>query len=169
MIPYQRRTAQRFCTCSQGATTLALRSSRAKMTHPELMTLLNVATASLGVETQWTHRVYHRVAWVQDGIQACSNACNVRWHSAGYEKPRYDFALHWDGWFQLILRFARIFQCRHGNTYRNATNKRRTSAFDIGDFEPRCICLGQSWCTRLVASGSRFPTESLELPVIHDP
>ena len=32
----------------QGATTLALRSSASKMTHPELMTLLNVATASLG-------------------------------------------------------------------------------------------------------------------------
>jgi len=37
-------------TLSAGATTLALRSSRAKMTHPELMTLLNVATASLGYE-----------------------------------------------------------------------------------------------------------------------
>jgi len=37
-------------TLSAGATTLALRSSRAKMTHPELMTLLNVATASLGFE-----------------------------------------------------------------------------------------------------------------------
>ncbi|CAK8995312.1 unnamed protein product [Durusdinium trenchii] len=35
-------------TLSDGATTLALRSSASKMTHPELMTLLNVATASLG-------------------------------------------------------------------------------------------------------------------------
>lgn len=68
MIPYQ-RTTQRFCSCSPGATTLALRSSRAKMTHPELMTLLNVATASLGAETQWTHRVYHRVASVGMGFK----------------------------------------------------------------------------------------------------
>lgn len=120
---------------SAGATTLVLRSSASKMTHPGLMTLLNVATAVLGYERpryDFVYMPWAKLAFVNfEDPQSCrayfgviQNVCRL-----GLEHPGISAVA--EAYVQGLAHNLAFFICKCG--WQAINDPRAPLIFDQGE------------------------------------